>query len=86
MEAEVGNICVLQSLGQFMGEENITQLAVAVDVKDIHGRLAYSLSARAVEIHFAKIMTQGRHINHSTRTALLQTVLKQVGQQEMTGG
>ena len=70
-----------------MVEENITQLAVAVCGEDIHERITNShllVRVQTVEVNGAEVMTHARHVDHSTLTALIQMVQKQVGQQEVT--
>ena len=85
MKTVAGDLGALQFLCQLMGEENVAQLAVAVDFGVIDCCVANPqllVSAQTIKIDGAKMMKRGSHVDHSTGSTLLQTVQQQDGQQE----
>lgn len=77
MEAVAGDLGSLQFLGQLMGEEYVAQLAIGVDLKNLHGRVPQSqgfMGVQAVKIYFSKVVCHRRQDNHSARFTLLQPV------------
>lgn len=77
----------LQSLGQFMGEQNVAQLTVRVNLESPHERCPCPQSfvrAQAVKVHVSKVVRQRRHVHYPAGSALLQPIQQQVGQQEVT--
>lgn len=82
MESVARDLSSPQSLGQLTSEEDIAQLAIAVDLYIVHERSPQAQSfvcVQAVKINFSKVMSQRRHGDHSAWFTLLQPVQQQVG-------
>lgn len=87
VEAVAGDVGALQPVGQLSGEQNITQLAVAVGLKVVPGGLTghqVLVGIQQREVDVAEAMHECGHGDHSAGPALLQSLQEETGEQEVT--
>lgn len=87
VEAVAGDVGALQPVGQLSGEQNITQLAVAVGLKVVPGALTghqVLVGIQQREVDLAEAMQKCGHGDHSAGPALLQSLQEEAGEQEVT--
>jgi len=62
VQGVTGDFGSLQSLGQFMGEEDVAQFAMSINLEAFHKGFPYSESfvgVQAVKINFSKVVSHG---------------------------
>lgn len=87
VKAIAGDTGALQAVGQFAGEEDVAQLAVAVGHEAVPAGLPRHqvlMGTQGGKVDGAQAVEQSRHVHHATLPALLQALQEQVGQQEVT--
>lgn len=87
MQTVAADAAALQSVGQLPGEKHVAQFAVAVRLDVLPRRLSSNqilCGGQQREVDVTKTVQECRNCDHSARTALLQPVQEQVGEQEVT--
>lgn len=87
VEAVAGDVGALQPVGQLSGEQNITQLAVAVGLNVVPGGLTghqVLVGIQQREVDVAEAMQKCGHGDHPAGPALLQSLQEEAGEQEVT--
>lgn len=85
MEGVAGDLGSPQPLGEFVGEEDVAQFAVRVDLEHCEpgGQSQSFVLVQEVKIEFPKVVGSRCDIHDPAGSTLLQPAQQQVGQQEV---
>lgn len=80
LQSQLGNALTLHSPGQFLGKEDVGQLALRVGC---HGKVSL-LTVHILKVDLTHWVGRGGHSDHPGRSRVLQEVQQKEGQEEVT--